>query len=305
MLVFLSLIIFSISNYLFYRMKQTFLAKETQELATLELKQFLLTHYTEAYENAKNIILLLENKFDIYLHLKDEIILTFYMISADLQQQQTNKVKALVLAHGFATATSLASVGNRLLDQHIFDAFDMALDSTTQEIGKNVDEYIQKYKECREFIILVDMGSLQEIQNFIQLKEMITIGIINNVTTAMVLQVGQEIINQVPPELIVDNALKQQIDVKLHLPKKQKQKLFITTCMTGIGTANQIKKLLQDSIDKKYDIEVRAVDYHTLKNNGISEEMSSSEVIAVIGTGDPKITDISYIPLEKFNFWRG
>lgn len=290
---------YSISNYLFYRMKQTFLEKEAQDQTILELKYFLLTHYAEAHENAKNIILLLENKFDIYLHLKDEILLTFYMINADIQYQQKNKVKALILAHGFATATSLAGVGNRLLDQHIFDAFDMALDSTTQEIGKKVDEYIRKYKECKEFIILVDMGSLQEIQTFIKPKERITLGIINNVTTSMVLEVGQSIINQVIPEMIVEQATKQQVEVKLHLPKVQQQKIVITTCLTGIGTATQIKKLLEASMDEQYGISIRAMDYHTLKNNGISDTIRSEEVLAIIGTDNPEIADIAYIPLEK------
>lgn len=290
---------YSISNYIFYRMEQTFLEKQVQNQIILDLKHFLLTHYAEAHENAKNIILLLENKFDIYLHLKDEIILTFYMINADIKSQQENKVKALVLAHGFATATSLAGVGNRLLNNHIFDAFDMALDTSTQEIGKKVDEYIRKYKECKEFIILVDMGSLQEIQTYIKPKEMITIGIINNVTTSMVLEVGQLIINQALPETIVEKAKKQQTEVKLHLPKVKEQKVFITTCLTGIGTANQIKQLLEDSIDEQYSIIIRAVDYHTLKNNGISGGIRSEDVLAIIGTDNPEIDGIDYIPLEK------
>mgnify|MGYP005982736215 CR=1 FL=1 len=292
--------VFSISNYVFYRMQQTILKEESQDSRLLSLKKFLISHYSESYENARNMILLLENKFDIYLHSKDEILLTFYIISSNIHYQQSNRVKALILAHGFATASSLANVGNRLLNRHIFDAFDMALDSTAQEIGKNVDDYIRSNKVCQEFIILVDMGSLQEIQRYIHPNNKITIGIINNVTTAFVLQVGQMIIGNQSPEAIINHMQQlHTLDVKLHLPTKDQRKVLITTCMTGIGTANQIKHLLEESLHPDYGLEVLAMDYHTLKHNGVGEQLQLTEVIAIIGTDDPKISDVTFIPLEK------
>ncbi|EOL45328.1 sigma 54-interacting transcriptional regulator [Enterococcus phoeniculicola] len=292
--------VFSISNYVFYRMQQTILKEESQDSSLLGLKNFLINNYSDSYENARNMILLLENKFDIYLHSKDEILLTFYIISSNILHQQSNQIKALILAHGFATASSLANVGNRLLNQHIFDAFDMSLDTTAQEIGRNVDDYIRGNKICQEFIILVDMGSLQEIEKFIHPNNQITIGIINNVTTSFVLQVGQMIISRESPETIINHIQQHHtLDVKLHLPVKNQRKVLITTCMTGIGTANQIKHLLEESLHPDYGIEVLAMDYHSLKHNNIGEQLQLTEIIALIGTDNPKINDVPYIPLEK------
>ncbi|MCD5001960.1 sigma 54-interacting transcriptional regulator [Enterococcus saccharolyticus] len=290
---------FYISSYLFYRMQQNYLENE-HESKFAKLKQFLMNSYNEAYENAKNLIFLLENKLDIFLNTKDEILLTFYLISTDLQQREEQRSKVLILAHGFATASSLANVGNRLLNQQIFEAFDMSLESTAIEIGQKVDEYIQKNRDNEEFIFLVDMGSLQEIERYIHPRDSIFIGIVNNVTTSMVLSVGQMIINKMDPKTLIDTIqAEQQIETKFYLPKNKTRRIIITTCMTGIGTADQIRKLIENSLEEDYNIEVFSMNYYSLKHNGIGPSISPEEVITIIGTDNPHINNIPYIPLEK------
>lgn len=292
--------VYSISSYLFYRIQQTNFEESRTESSPSKIREFLIRNFSEDYERVQSLIFLLENKFDIYLTAKDEIILSFYIISSNLSDKQNRPIKALVLAHGFATASSLANVGNRLLNQHIFDAFDLPLNSTTQEFSESVDSFISKNKNCSEFIILVDMGSLQEIQQFIQLKNSITIGIINNVTTSIVLQVGELIISEKLPEEIIQKVkANYKIEAKIYVPLIKKQQVIITTCLTGVGTASHIQQLLEESIDKAYGIDIKVMDYRRLKNDGIGEELAGAKIIAIIGTDNPKVKNIRYIPLEK------
>jgi sigma-54 dependent transcriptional regulator of gfr operon len=290
---------FYISSYLFYRMQQDYLEEDNKK-ELQKLKKFLMNNYGEAYENAKNLIFLLENKFDTFLDVKDEILLSFYLISTDLHHREKQRSKVLILAHGFATASSLANVGNRLLNQQLFEAFDMSLESTAVEIGQKVDEYIHKNRDSEEFIFLVDMGSLQEIERYIHPRESIFIGIINNVTTSMVLAVGQMIINKVEPKILIEQVQSElQFETKFYLPKNKNRRIIITTCMTGIGTANQIRKLLEKSIETSYEIEVLSMNYYTLKHDGLGRDIAQEDVITIVGTDNPQIATIPYIPLEK------
>jgi sigma-54 dependent transcriptional regulator of gfr operon len=280
-------------------MQQDYLEEDNKK-ELQKLKKFLMNNYGEAYENAKNLIFLLENKFDTFLDVKDEILLSFYLISTDLHHREKQRSKVLILAHGFATASSLANVGNRLLNQQLFEAFDMSLESTAVEIGQKVDEYIHKNRDSEEFIFLVDMGSLQEIERYIHPRESIFIGIINNVTTSMVLEVGQMIINKVEPKILIEQVQSElQFETKFYLPKNKNRRIIITTCMTGIGTANQIRKLLEKSIETSYEIEVLSMNYYTLKHDGLGRDIAQEDVITIVGTDNPQIATIPYIPLEK------
>ena len=45
---------------------------------------------------------------------------------------------AIILAHGYSTASSIADAVNRLLDKYIFDALDMPLDVDSNQITKKV-----------------------------------------------------------------------------------------------------------------------------------------------------------------------
>ncbi|WP_219119473.1 hypothetical protein, partial [Klebsiella pneumoniae] len=43
--------------------------------------------------------------------------------------------QAIILAHGYATASSIANVANRLLKSQLFESFDMPLDVTPEAIA--------------------------------------------------------------------------------------------------------------------------------------------------------------------------
>lgn len=60
------------------------------------------------------------------------LVLWFHKNGAISQQQVT---RAIILAHGYATASSIANVANRLLKSQLFESFDMPLDVTPEAIA--------------------------------------------------------------------------------------------------------------------------------------------------------------------------
>lgn len=69
----------------------------------------------------------------------------------------------IILAHGYSTASSIANAANQLLNQHMFEAIDMPIEVTTAEIIDSLNSYLTKMNHYEEVILLVDMGSLEEI----------------------------------------------------------------------------------------------------------------------------------------------
>ena len=68
--------------------------------------------------------------------------------------------------------------------------------SSTQII-EQLNRYLAKIPQYEELFLLVDMGSLEEIYKGLEVSNA-SIGIMNNVTTRLALEIGQGIISNTP-----------------------------------------------------------------------------------------------------------
>ncbi len=86
------------------------------------------------------------------------------------------------MAHGFSTASSIADVVNRFMDEHLFDAFDMPFNVSLEKVKEYMNHYIKSNDCSKGLVILVDMGSLMFLADSLeQLSGPLLI--MNNVTT--------------------------------------------------------------------------------------------------------------------------
>ncbi|HHV74595.1 MAG TPA: sigma 54-interacting transcriptional regulator [Thermoanaerobacterium sp.] len=254
---------------------------------------------------ANKMIELIEVNLDAKLEKIAIIYFTLYIKSIN-KNDNINVINSIIIAHGYSTASSIASVANRLLGRFIFEAFDMPIDMTIQDIMVKVESYLKNINTEKGIIILVDMGSLEEIY-----KSLINvidgdIGIINNITTQLALDVGNRIIQgQSLEEIIVESVKKNNSSYKYIKSNKNKKNGIITTCMTGIGTAVKIKYLLYECLAND-GIEIIAYDYDRLKGNGFKDEIFKNyNVKLIIGTADPGIKEVPYLSLEDLIAGRG
>ena len=100
---------------------------------------------------------------------------------------ETSQIPVLIIAHGFNIASSIAEVANQLLRRKIFDAIDMPIECGVDVIIRKVSNYLKHLEGCREVLLMVDMGSLEEIYKYTENLKNVDIGIINNVTTKLCL----------------------------------------------------------------------------------------------------------------------
>ena len=71
-------------------------------------------------------------------------------------------MQAFIICHGYATASSIADVCNKMLHKYLFNAIDMPYDVPVSEIVSQVKKILY-FNENRDVLILVDLGSLENI----------------------------------------------------------------------------------------------------------------------------------------------
>lgn len=244
----------------------------------------------EAYEYFKDN---LNNHLDILVLCIITICLVKY-----INHEINDMSVAIILAHGYSTASSIAESVNKLLDTYVFDAIDMPLDVDSIEVTRKINEYIASIGKINKLYLLVDMGSLEEIYQGIEVKN-IDMALINNVNTKLALTIGQGIIQkQTMKEIFA--TVEQENLYNLHLELNyQKEPVILCSCASGMGTANKLKEIILASLPEEIKLKVITYDYPTLIQNYATKDfLNDYNVVCVIGTLNPNIADLNFIAIE-------
>jgi len=264
-----------------------------------------IINFIESY--MKNILWLsrrmlthLSERLDFQVLDEDLIFISFYLKSMNIQSMK-NEIKSIVLAHGYSTASSMANVANRMLRKNFFQAIDMPIDTTIDHIEEKILDFIDNNSTENGLILLVDMGSLFDLRNRLEKKIKGPLLLIDFVSTPLVLEIGSMLLQDKNIIEINDQILKNvQINKQLVYPVEKKKKAILTCCYTGMGSAIQIQDILQKSLkhEDPYFV-IMSYDYHKLYQNKQKElPFQMYDVLAIVGTVDPKVEGIPYIGLD-------
>ncbi|GGE25907.1 transcriptional antiterminator [Pullulanibacillus camelliae] len=297
--------LYAVASYLFFKPVVLHLSEQEETLF------HAMCHYYEHKLKREYLYVLklkpfIENGLDIKLDDFDTLLITLFLSTTEMPHHQ-NRAKAMIIAHGYATASSIANVCNRILRSNIYDSMDMEIEATSTDIIEKLQHYLELNETVNGLLIFIDMGSLNLIHDHIQEHIDGPLLFIDQVTTMTALEAGQYIMNGFT---INDIAIKmKQVDkpkINLFYPKKKKEFAIITSCFTGIGTATQIEDLLTESIKDDIAIKIISHDFERLKHNGIQEApFQLYDVLAIVGTENPNIPEINFIPLEDIISGKG
>lgn len=290
--------IYALSHYLVHRSRSTPSRLSQERIRSLD--DFLAQKYPLLYRFCQAIITALAQKLDIEPQRIDALLLVLWLHQSGAVSQP-HVTRAVILAHGYATASSIANVANRLLKNHLFESFDMPLDVTPEAIARQVMDYIESNTLASGVIILVDMGSLNAIHHHFQRRVATPVAIVNNVSTSMALYVGERILRG---DMIEDIAREVSGDLpvehQIFWPQANRPRVILTTCVTGLGAATNLCALLKASIPETLGIDVIACDYDTLSNGQESAlAFNRYEMLAVVGTFDPHLPAVPWISLDS------
>lgn len=284
---------FIIANYLLK--KNDTLQFNVSEEELDELYQFL---QKRSKQDTQMLFQMLENNLDLSLSKFDKLFIM--LTQAASNQEEQNTVGGLIVAHGYATASSISSVVNRMLKRHIFDSFDMPLDISIDELIERVESYIKSNKYQEGLLLLVDMGSLHNIGE--KLVQSITspIVLVNNVSTEMALW-GGDLIQQGLDMIEISEKMKEsgKIHCQIIYPEKKLKKMIVISCSTGYGTAIKLKEMFTKIVPEDSPLQFAAQDFEQILQNGFEAEVfKANEVIGLIGTANPNIKGLTFISIE-------
>jgi sigma-54 dependent transcriptional regulator, gfr operon transcriptional activator len=297
--------VYTLSSYLFFKSVPFQLTKK-EKLMSERMLQFLKDRYKMEYSMVKKLMVFIEKRMDIKLYLEDILMMTLFLCKAKIKHFD-NRIKAMIIAHGYATASSIANVCNRLLGVNVFDSIDMPVEATVRDITKKMLQYMEEQDTSTGLVVLVDMGSLSLIHEHIKDSIDGPLLFIDQISTPAALEIGNYLIQGRTVEDMVKPIHEfVKPNINLYYPTKGKEYAIVTSCFTGIGTATQIQHLLSESIGDLLDIKVVAHDFDRLKQNGMDEApLRIYDVLAIVGTANPEIDGMNFISLEDIISGKG
>lgn len=290
-----------LNDYLYYRYSNNQIIEDWEKRNDGEVgKLFDKKYYKDANFQVltEKLTYQLERSFNFKIGNIYKLIL--YIVLAQFNNQKLIKYLCIIVAHGRSTAHSIASAVNELLGAHVFDYFDMPLNTTTLTISNKVKEFVIQYMVKNDVILLVDMGSLEKLGQYLKSIPNKRIGIINNVSTSLALNVGNKVLNDYDLETILKTSVS-EMNTKYTLIKEEvKKDAVIFVSENNINSAVKMRNIFLNSLPKKIDIDVIAMDIEDFMNEEYLENFRrANQILFVSGTyGSLKKVD-DFIPIEE------
>ncbi|WP_024551297.1 sigma 54-interacting transcriptional regulator [Franconibacter helveticus 513] len=251
-----------------------------------------------AHRVAQKLIEVIVAKYDLLITTLDRAAITA-IVSNAIDATVSSKIKAVIVAHGYSTASSIASVANRLIGEKIYHAMDMPVDVAFSDVSRAILDYLQHTDTSAGVMILIDMGYSREIADTLLEAIHGPLVVVDNVTTRLALNIASEIalsksIESIAEEIVPLNRSSWDI----HYPRHKKEKALLVTCVTGIGTAFKFKNLMEKSLLADFNINIIACEFTRLKHQP-NALFTQYDVIAIIGTLDPQVNGVPYMGIEE------
>ncbi len=237
--------------------------------------------------------------FDFRYHPVVGALLALYIECQPMADSAATRA-ALIICHGESTASSMAEAVNTLLQDDVFDAIDMPLDTTTAEIIHAIQTYLLRKNTYRDLTLLVDMGSLEQIYKSIRVHSSASLAVANHVNTQLALSVGSRLQGgEGLYEIFKECQTYMESNYRI-LDRSKKELALLCSCSTGIDTADKLKQILEDSLPEDSGIKVLSYDYLDLLQEGMKcSFFDRYEILAIAGTMDPGLSEIPFIALEQ------
>ncbi|WYJ76578.1 hypothetical protein DOK78_001211 [Enterococcus sp. DIV2402] len=210
-----------------------------------------------------------------------------------------SKRNALIVMHGKSIASSLAAEVNNLVGNYVFDAFDMPIQVETKEIVKRVNEYVVGRDTRDGLLLLVDMGSLEKMYEEIKDNVAGDLLIVNNVSTALALDIGFALIQNRSMEYYTSlnyelfNVRPQYFEGLSQIEN------IVISCMSGEGIAQKVKDIFQLQ-DVKQPVELITLDFEELLELEQERQLTSfKNTYAIISTSPLSIPGVKCLNLEE------
>jgi sigma-54 dependent dga operon transcriptional activator len=267
----------------------------------------ILDRCKDEYENATQLCRKINDLLNIQCPATEVVWLCLFLKECRHYRQQIGASPdcgVILIAHGATTATSMAQYVNRVLERELFNAIDMPFEQSVHDTLDALIRLMQAHRWQR-LILIVDIGSLVHFGSTISKLFQIDVLLMPNITLTSLLEIGLDLSYETSdlPRLA---ALMQEKGIPSQLCTPQQEnvgKVLVISCITGMGTAEKIKTVLEESFGELMSQDTRMVilDYNEVRSpERVQQAISAHERLAgIVGTFQPGLPDIPFISLEE------
>ncbi|MCO7124684.1 sigma 54-interacting transcriptional regulator [Sporolactobacillus shoreicorticis] len=216
-----------------------------------------------------------------------------------LHSHFSSNVLAIIVMHGENNATSLAYTANEMIGDYIYQGFDMPINVGVKEIIQRVNEYVRSIDTSHGLLLLVDMGSLEEMYEKIIQNVNGDLLIVNNVSTAMVLNYGLKLHQGVPLMELIESEMADFVPHKQYYAGLSQKKNVLISCISGEGIAVKMKDIVSKYINA-HDVEIITMDYrHLIELINRNKPLIFKNTIAILTTSNLDNRILPIINIEE------
>jgi len=281
--------------------------KEGGEIVNHNLLDIQRTYPLE-YNLAKEFCKRLEEQYQVKVPADEISFITMFLSFEKMEEKNQSAPPTIIIAmHGKSTASSMAEVVNRLLGIDHILAYDMPLEKSAQTGYTELKQLIKTNQSPSGVLLLVDMGSLAMYGELIAEELGTNIKTIDMITTVVALDIARKAEIEHNLEKIYQS-ISNQLPLSLSYGSKRydylasnKETAILTVCTTGEGSAMRIKSLIEDNIDiSGHNTEVipLSISNRLEMEKRISTISKKKRILLIVGTIDPKIYGIPFMPLS-------
>ena len=185
------------------------------------------------------------------------------------------------------------------------------LTNSQEEVFARVRDTAKTVNQGSGVLLLVDMGSLITFGELITEELGIPTRVLARVDTLIVMEAIRKSVFPAATLYTVYDSLRELgnllpgLFIKNQLPAQtDRQKVIITTCFTGKGTALKIKRIVEDKLrllNSKIDVvSLGLIDSETDMMEEITKlQQSNREIVLITGIINPRCDNIPFLPFEE------
>ncbi|MBM7835338.1 sigma 54-interacting transcriptional regulator [Clostridium sardiniense] len=261
---------------------------------------FVRSQYSNEFMVAMEAAKKIDDKFNIQVPLDEIGYLTMFLAAKpyEFDEKKEGKVGVIVIMHGHSTASSMVEVANKLIGEIHVNALDMPLSMKAEKMYELAKEKVKEIDEGKGVILLVDMGSLTNFGEMIKDETNIDVKTIDMISTLAVIEAGRKALNGRKIDEICKACLEiSRFGLKREKNTKiEKEKVIVTTCFTGEGSAEKLRQLIVSGINNP-NVKVKPLNIldrdDFIKN--VDNLKKYSNILAIVGTVNLNVEGIPFI----------
>ncbi|MGG5314497.1 sigma 54-interacting transcriptional regulator [Enterococcus sp. AZ072] len=282
------------------------------DTAPAELRE-ILSQDPQIYATATMVKEMLEEYLSVKIPEEEMIFLTAFLASDYEEKRLNGKVAILILCHGNGTAKYMAQTVNQLLNIDYVHGMDMDLNESVKSFFEKVVSKAKEINEGKGILIFADMGSLLAFPKMITRATSIPTKCIEIYGTPLILEAARKsAVNPVDVAALKNSVSRFLPFVGESVGSETEEELFhekrtkiVTTCISGVGTAKRICKIIEDYLLKNNYLGIQVISHDNRIKAEEYETEYSSEVLAVVGTVDLALPAVPYIPVDELIIGNG